>query len=342
MDNLFILSDDGKTITGLRNRSVTQITIPDSVTAIGQLAFSGCTSLQSIEIPNSVYSIGVCAFVRCTSLQSIDIPNSVTSIGTCAFKGCTSLKSIDIPNSVTTIGVNAFEGCTSLKSIDIPNSVTSIGHGAFRGCTSLQSIDIPNSVTSIGESVFKGCTSLQSIDIPNSVTSIEGFAFSDCTSLKSIDIPNSVTNIGEMAFEGTKWFDSQPDGIIYIGNVLYKCKGTLKEKSVFIRKGTISISPRAFEGCTSLQSIDIPNSVTSIGRDALEGTKWFDSQPDGIIYIGNVLYKCKGTLEGKTVFIRKGTISISPSAFEGCTSLQSIDIPNSVTSIGWCAFHGCI
>ena len=75
-----------------------------------------------------------------------------------------------------------------------------------------------------------------------------------------------MTTIGRDAFEGTKWFDSQPDGIIYIGNVLYKCKGTLKEKSVFIRKGTISFSPRAFEGCTSLQSIDIPNSVTTLGE----------------------------------------------------------------------------
>ena len=105
--------------------------IPDGVTEIGSIAFSGCSSLTSVTIPNSVTSIGSGAFNGCTSLTRVTIPNSVTKIGWNAFSGCTSLTSITIPNSVISIDWYAFRGCTSLKSITIPNSVTSIGKYAF-------------------------------------------------------------------------------------------------------------------------------------------------------------------------------------------------------------------
>ena len=98
---------------------------------------------SSVTIPNSVTSIGNYAFAWCTGLTSITIPNSVTSIGDYAFAYCESLISIIIPNSVTTIGYRAFWGCKSLKSITVPNSVTSIGDMAFEGCTNLIAIKIP-------------------------------------------------------------------------------------------------------------------------------------------------------------------------------------------------------
>ena len=115
------------------------ITIPNNITKI-QFAFLNCRSLSSITIPESVTSIGKNAFGNCTSLTSITIPESVTSIGNSAFGNCTSLSSITIPESVTSIGNYAFCECTSLSSITIPESVTSIGNYAFRNCTSLTSI----------------------------------------------------------------------------------------------------------------------------------------------------------------------------------------------------------
>ena len=176
--------------------------IPNSVTKIGEGAFSGCSSLENINIPDSVTEIGENAFYCCESLESINIPDSVTEIGENAFYCCKSLENINIPDSVTEIGVDAFFGCKSLENINIPNSVTKIGDAAFIGCTSLENINIPDSVTEMGFDAFFGCTSLENINIPNSVTKIGASAFSGCESLESINIPDSVTEIGIDAFSG--------------------------------------------------------------------------------------------------------------------------------------------
>jgi hypothetical protein len=126
---------------------------------------------NSFSIPDSVTSIGESAFSFCVNLTSITVPNSVTSIGDYAFYGCTSLTGITIPDSVTSIGNGTFYSCDSLTGITIPNSVTSIGEYAFYGCTSLTSVIIPNSVTSIGKAVFSGCPSLTSVIFQGMITS---------------------------------------------------------------------------------------------------------------------------------------------------------------------------
>ena len=153
METVLILSNDGKEIKGVRNTSISHVTIPNSVTAIKWHAFKGCTALQSITIPNTVTSIGPSVFEGCTSLKNIDIPNSVTAIERFAFKGCTALQSINIPNSVTRFGGSAFEGCASLKSIDIPNSVTTIGKSAFEGTKWLE--NQPDVIIYINNSLYK-------------------------------------------------------------------------------------------------------------------------------------------------------------------------------------------
>ena len=188
------------------------VVIPDSVTSIGDFAFSGCESLTSVTIPDSVTSIGFRAFSGCESLTSVTIPDSVTSIGAEAFRKCKNLTSIEIPDNVTNIGSLAFEKCWGLSNQDglvivrnvlydykkdnkmtntvIPNGVTSIGNWAFLGCESLTSVTIPDSVTSIDVQAFYGCKSLTSVTIPNSVTSIEEEAFSQCNNLKNFTCPS--------------------------------------------------------------------------------------------------------------------------------------------------------
>ncbi len=131
---------DDTVLAGLIDRSITSITIPNSVTSIGTNAFYGCRGLTSVTIPNSVISINLSAFNGCTGLTSVTIGNSVTSIGGSAFKDCTGLTSITIPDSVTTIGTGVFQGCISLTSVTIGNSVGEIGGTAFYNCSNLMSI----------------------------------------------------------------------------------------------------------------------------------------------------------------------------------------------------------
>ncbi len=327
-------------------------TIPNSVTAIGNFAFDCCYGLTSVNIGNSVTSIGDKAFENCSGLTSIVIPNSVVVIGDEAFKSCWGVTSLNIGNSVTYIGDGAFEGCAGLTSIVIPNSVTDIGDKAFSDCNRLTSIDIPNSVTSIGERAFYNCPGLTSIVvesgnpiydsrnncnaiietasntlllgcrntiIPNTVTEIGDYAFVYCADLTSIVIPNSVTKIGDGAFSC--------------------CKGLT---SVDIPDSVTKIGIGAFEACTRLASIVIPNSVTSIGLSAFYNTAWYNNQPNGLVYAGMVAYEYKGTMpSGTNVTLKEGTLGIAGCAFESCTGLTSIVIPNSVIDIGDGAFYWC-
>ena len=147
----------------LNDTLLTELVIPDTVTAINDYAFFGCSGLTSVTIPSSVTSIGWGAFSGCSGLTSVTIPDGVTNIGALAILGCSGLTSVTIPTSVTSIGWGAFVGCSGLTSVTIPDGVTSIEEYAFSGCTALTSITIPDSVTSIGDTSLEDCSALTSI-----------------------------------------------------------------------------------------------------------------------------------------------------------------------------------
>jgi hypothetical protein len=195
-DRAFIADLDGHSGCHL----LTHITLPDSLTHIGNAAFAACELLTSIIIPDGVVSIGECAFVSCKSLTAIILPEGITSIGEGAFEACKSLTDIILPEGITSIGRSTFNDCESLESINIPNNVTSLSGWAFCGCKSLTDIILPEGITNIDEYTFYGCEFLESLNIPNSVTSIGRCAFGDCTSLKDIIIHYGVTSIGDYAF----------------------------------------------------------------------------------------------------------------------------------------------
>lgn len=244
------------------DNTITEITIPNSVTIIGEMVFRECHSLTSVTIPNSVTSIGDEAFSTCSRLTSINIPNSIQSIGKEAFYKCYDLPSIEIPDSVTSIGEGAFDwcqnltslkigkglseiahytfgGCDSLTSVTIPGSVTNIGYGAFQSCDSLTSVTISNGVEEIGGAAFNSCNSLKSVTIPDSVRRIESGAFFDCTSLKSIYIPRSVTEIGDRAF-GYAWRDERIDDFTIYGTVFTEAENYADENGFRFVDGMIT------------------------------------------------------------------------------------------------------
>ena len=362
-----LFTADGKTLIQVpRGKGLTEYTIPDGVTSIGDDAFSH-TSLTSVTNPNSVTSIGDDTFSWCESLTSVTIPDSVTSIGDVAFEYCDSLTSVTIPNSVTSIGDDTCSWCESLTSVTIPDSVTSIGNKAFKYCDRLtiygtegsaaqtyaKSDKIPFSTGPLpycdaagvyyshdGKTLLGAPRSLSGeYTIPDSVTSIGNRAFYKCTSLTLVTIPDSVTSIGNYAF--------------------YECSSLT---SVTIPNSVTSIGDRAFYSCESLTSVTIPNSVTSIGNYAFSccrrltiyGTEGSASQTyaksNEIPFSTGPLPYCDATgvyysHDGKTLLgaprslsgeytIPDSVTSIGNEAFWCCTNLTSVTIPDSVTSIG--------
>lgn len=156
------------------------VNIPDSVKAIAKYAFYGGRNMMtSVTIPDSVTYIGENAFRQCSKLTSVTLPDSITTIRSSTFLSCSALLEITIPESVTGIESSAFEFCESLAEINIPDSVEYIGDAAFAYCDSLTDVTIPESIKSIGRWAFSYCDQLTSVTIPGSVTEIGKPAFGD-------------------------------------------------------------------------------------------------------------------------------------------------------------------
>ena len=341
--------------------SLTSVNIPSSVANIEGNVFSYCPALESIIVENdnpNYDSRNNCNAVIETETNSLIagcnktiVPSTVTSIGSSAFWG-SSLTSVNIPNSVTDIGTLAFSSCYSLSSIYIPNSVTNIEASAFFDCSHLGSITVENGnpkydsrnncnaiIETESNTLIRGC---ENTIIPSSITSIGDYAFYYCYGLTSITIPNSVTSIGSSAFSGTKWYNNQPDGLIYAGLVIYGYKGVMPANTkIDIKEGTKGIAGEAFMYCSSLSSVNIPNSVTNIGMNAFYGCSSLTSVniPSSVASIR------EGTFHGcsslTSISIPNSVTSIGAEAFSGCSSLTFVDLPNSVTSIETRTFDGC-
>ena len=348
----------------------------DNITSIGDSAFSSCPSLRTLQNLPKLTNIGTSAFANCKRLTSITIPDSVKSIGGSAFSGCSSLESITIPfvgakAGVTSsdtyqypfgyiFGETSYDGGvatphyshgsytyyipSSLKSVTVTGG--NILYGAFYNCTGLTSVTITNSVKSIGRGAFDGCSGLTSITIPNSVKSIGRGAFAGCSGLTSITIPNSVKSIGSSAFSGctglttVNWNATACTSAGSSGSPIFKDCSNLA--TVNIGDNVKIIPSYAFAGCTGLTSITIPDSVTSIDKDAFSNTAWYKNQPNGLVYAGKVAYQYKGAMPSNTsIVLKEGTLGIGGYAFYNCTGLTSITIPDSMTSIGSGAFAGC-
>lgn len=334
-----------------------KVVLPETVTEISAFAFASCTNLKEIEIPESVTYIGGAAFSTCSSLSDISLPTNLSKIGAWAFYNCDSIECIEIPANISEVentfissywrygGVFAecdnlkivsfeegitklkliFNDCTSIEKIVLPDTVTEIEDSAFSGCSGLVSIEIPESVIVIGGNAFNGCTQLSDLKLPSKLSKIGAWAFYNCDSLKSINIPASITEIPSV-FVGSYWRD---------GALFEACDNL---ETIYFEDGVSKIY-LMFNNCTSIETIEIPNTVSQIAGAAFSGCSQLQSIciPDSVTQIGeSIFYNCTNL---NSVVLSENCTSIKANMFYNCDALETIEIPDSVTIIEAKAFE---
>ncbi len=152
--------------------------------------------VKSMTIPESVTTIGDDAFYNCEKLEELNLPKGITEIGSRAFSGCCELKKAVLPSTLKTMGSSAFSNCTSLESISIPRSLEEIPELAFSGCYYLEKVSFSAGLKAIGDAAFEACRSLTEVRLPATVEKVGQNAFTDCFSLTAITVPKSVKELG--------------------------------------------------------------------------------------------------------------------------------------------------
>ena len=375
-------------------------------------AFKGDQSLTDVVIKGYTVLDNSC-FEGCISLSGVTLPDGLTSLGSDCFKGCSSLTAIKIPNSVTEMETNCFSGCTSLTGITIPSGVRSLPNRCFSNCTSLTGITIPNTIRQVGMYCFSGCTGLASITVESATPPIaytntfnrtnDCPIYVPCGTVETYKAASGWTKYASRIFENPKCSETGDTGntkITYnlqggttgsvecdfterLGNedistvlptmtscTVGSCAKTISGafenapmlSQVTLSEGIETIDRYAFNGCTGLTSITIPESTTTVGgfkgctslSSVTLGSKVTDFAADtfsgctsltGITIPGGVSgvsQCCFSNCTGLTsVTLEDGMSTIDSNAFYGCSSLTAITIPQSVKAINGSAFESC-
>ena len=371
------------------NRIITSVTIPNGVTTIGFSAFNGCIKLEKIKLSSNLDTVCENAFnnTKWFNNQSnglvyvgkvaykykgdmprntkITVKSDTVSISESAFKDCANLTDILIPSSVKHIDKYAFYNCQGLTKLNFNDGIERIENDAFGSCEKLTSVNFSETLKSIGAFAFVECKKLSEITIPQSVTSVGEYAFSGCENLASVTVSDDLPYVGGRAFEKTKWLNSQPDGVVYIGKSAYGYKGDMpKNTELSLKSGITNISGYAFYEEKNLTSVKIPETVNRIGNWAFldcEGLKnvnipdgvkriesWTFSNcssltnitvPDSVTVLDGLAFSYCTNL--KNIELSKNLTEIGMGALSHCTSLETIDIPDSVIIMDNIAMAGC-
>ncbi len=346
LESIMIPSETIDTMAFQNCKSLANVTFGDSVKVIEQNAFNGCEALKSITLPKNLESLNPSAFRKCTALTAINapegsadysssdgvlfnadksalvlypagktstsykIPNSVKTIKTYAFYQASMLTSVTIPSTVETFETYAFSE-SGLKTLDIPEGITSIGDPnaaayTFSSCKSLTTVTIPGTVKALAGCAFYGCSQLQTVNLSEGTENLSdlGKTFYNCSALVNINIPSTVNEMGSSTF--------------------YGCSSL---KSIKIPEGVTTLGYQLFYNCSQLTDVDLPTSLTELGSFTRLG-----------LSSGEVFRGCTSL---ESIVIPENVTKVCEGNFNGCTGLKSVVLPPSITTIPNNTFYNC-
>ncbi|MGM9868293.1 MAG: leucine-rich repeat protein [Sodaliphilus sp.] len=342
------------------------LNLPESVETIGDYAFYGCSGLKVLTLSSNLNTIGQYAFCGCSSLTELTLPPNLNTIGKCAFNGCTGLCSIVLPKSLKVLRSFAFQNCTALESVVFEDSINFYADNGFYG---------------FENSVFAGCTSLKSVKLPKNTPGnfeIPGFTFYECSSLKSIEFPANTFRLNYASFSHTGLesldFTTITSPVCWLS--YYYTFSSCPNLKTVVANSNLKFDSSAlytFQNCQALESVTINGSgddYTVICPDAfrfcpnLESVKVYrlkgsglDNEMDSVFVgctklrefisvcspeISRFGYSCfDGCTSLETVTLPEQEYVVCETAFRDCAALKSFDFTN-VTSIGKGSFKGCV
>lgn len=341
----YFANDNAVLLLSPKDINAKSLTVPACVTSISDGAFEDCNALEEVKFEkNSKLSkVKACAFRNCISLKNIQLPSSVKKIGNRAFSGCVALEKAEYNASgIKEFGTAVFENCKNLKSVVVPSVVSEVTNKDFAGCDALEEVTfldgvtkigndafngkpiwrivLPQTLQSIGDRAFKGNKLSGLISFPESLTSIGDEAFSGHGFL-GIDLPRTLTSIGQNAFACGEKANLEYLIVPFAGKTknsgnlidVFSEKGLSNLKQLYINGGTINGASLKGLGNVGL----FASGEVEIEAGSLDETQWYKSQPNGIVYIGEILYGYKGSISQSYALlkIKEGTTKILDYAF---------------------------
>lgn len=372
----------------LRCESITDVEFMEGALEIGTNAFAVCSSLESINLPNSLRIIGDGVFQNCNALTEINIGSNVNSLGDNVFSGCSNLLSVSMPNSIENVGYSIFDGCTNLVFNEYGNGLY-VGNSedpyVFLYKTKSNSIDrleLPEGCVMIGDSAVARCQNLTSLVLNEGLKYIDRFAFENCSKLTKINLPSSIISLDE----GFSYYCGSLEEInldlpnryfkIYNGSLYDFDMTTLirhPNKSIYtsltIPETVKTIGRYAFEGCSLIEKLVLPNGLEDLKEDTFTfcSSLNYHTYQNGY-YIGSstndylVFIKCDRNatnceispncrfihshafeLNEKivSVTIPDSVRVIGDMAFVAASNLETVTVSFGVTTIKYCAFQDC-
>lgn len=350
------------------DNNITRVTIPDTVTVIGDTAFANTVNLKEVVFSENLEEIGSNAFIG-SGIAKVSLPATVKTIGAQAFLAAEKLVKFSIAAEapVERIEQGTFNGCTTLLIVELSDNIKTIGQSAFSSCESLESIDLKH-VETVEVRAFEDCKKLKDVDFGDTLYEIESEAFANTAITKAI-LPKTCTSIESYAF----WDCLQltevafPEYAVLSSGVLKSCasvetltfpsdRGSLANAFQFYSEDLSEKLPNfttlnvvgkngIMEGFGSniskLENITLDERISDVGADCFKNTAWYEAQPEGLVYLGKVLLCNKGITPLGAVTVKEGTIGIADKALSMCAGIRQLSLPAELKTIGANAFEHC-